>query len=294
MIANWTPKLFDAHCHVNFGLYGDDTEAIIGRAKDKGIGLIAVGTRYETSLLAATCSNMHETVWAIVGMHPSHLYPEHDASEDCSGTPEIFNPARYRILAQENERVIGIGECGLDYYHRPEGVSLAELKTRQDELFRAHLDLALELDVPVMVHTRDGREPAERAHPDVLAILAEYAAAGRPLRGNIHCWSGTWEDAHKYLKLGFHLSFTGNLTYPPRAAEKKSGETLAAVAKRVPLERILVETDAPYLAPVPHRGKRNEPAYVELVARALAAIKGISYEEVAAQTTKNVKGLFGI
>lgn len=280
-------KLIDAHSHINFNGYKDDAEEVIGRARAAGIGMLAVGSQHSTSERAVEYAEKHEDIWAVVGLHPTHLFPQHIDEEEISydTRQEVFDADFYRKLAQSSKRVVGIGECGLDYYRLPENVPAEEVKKKQQEVFRQHLDLCLELDLPVMVHVRD-------AHADTIAVFEDYAAQGKKPRGNIHCFTGTVEDAERYLALGLYISFTGIITFPPSKLQKALGHTLQDVVKAVPLEKMLVETDAPYLAPVPFRGKRNEPAYVQYVAGEVAKIRNITLEEVEAQTLMNTKALF--
>jgi len=281
-------RLIDAHCHLNFNAYKEDAAAVIGRSLDKGIGLIAVGTQSATSSSAVELAGKYDGVWAIIGLHPIHLFShEVDEEEEAfRSRSEKFDADLYRRLARSSSKVVALGECGLDYYHLPAEIPLQEQKAGQEAAFRAHLDLARELDLPVMIHCRD-------AHAEVANVLREYAGAGQPVRGDIHCFTGTWAEAERYLELGLYLSFTGIITFPPRAADKAAGkETIQDVIRKTPLDRILVETDAPYLAPVPFRGKRNEPAYVNYVAAEVAKIKKLPVEEVERQTLQNTKDLF--
>lgn len=291
-------ELLDAHSHVHFAAYKNDADEVIRRALAQGIGLLAVGTRRETSADAVEVALKYDGVWAVVGLHPNHLFASHhdqDEISDAAGA-EKFDAEYYRGLVKGTKKVVALGECGLDYYRMPDGIGPEDVKRVQKENFRSQLDLALELGLPVMIHCRDGSIPLTTdAHDDVASILEEYAEAGRPLAGDIHCFTGTIAEAERYLALGFFISFTGVITYPPNAAQKASGETAADVVRAVPLDRLLVETDSPYLAPVPHRGKRNEPAYVRIIAEEVARIKGgLSPDEVASQTLKNTRVLFGI
>ncbi len=282
-------KLIDAHCHVNFGAYKLDAEDTIRRSLAQGVGLINVGSQRDTSARAVEMAAKYDGVWAVIGLHPIHLHEmEIDEQEEkfCSRA-ERFDADLYRQMAK-NKKVVAIGECGLDYYHVPPGMSVEALAEEQKRLFRTHIDLALELGLPLMLHCRD-------AHADMLAVIKEYAGAGKQVRGDVHCFTGTWAEAEQYLKLGLYISFTGIITYKPRAADLAAGkEILTDVVKKVPLDRLIVETDAPYLSPVPHRGKRNEPAYVEFVAKKVAEVKGLSFEKVAEATLENTKRLFGI
>jgi len=186
----------------------------------------------------------------------------------------------------KNKKVVGIGECGLDF-HRIENQAsekskVESFKVKQREVFIKHLELAKEVNKPIIIHCRD-------AHNDLLEI---FNLAVKPPSGVMHFFTGNLEQAKKYIELGFYISFSGVITFPPR-----KGEIVGAydeIIKNIPLEKILIETDCPYVAPVPHRGKRNEPQYVKYVAHKIAEIRGVSFEEVAEQTTKNAKKLFGI
>lgn len=277
--------LIDTHCHVHFRAYDADRDDVIRRAREAEIKMITVGTDRGTSEAAVGLTETHEDIWATVGLHPNHLflYPvDHD--EESRAMVEVFDSARYRALAQ-NKKVVAIGECGLDYYRIPASLDATVVTAKQEEVLRAHLDLANELGLPVVVHCRD-------AHLDVHRILSEYIGRGKlARRGVIHCFTGSRAEAEAYLPLGFLISFTGIITFSP---QKGATETLADVLRALPLDRIMIETDAPYLAPAPHRGKRNEPAHIRFVAEKIAEIKNVSFETVAAQTTENARQLFNI
>jgi TatD DNase family protein len=283
-------KLLDAHSHINFRAY-DDAEEVIARANAAGIGMMAVGSQYATSESAVAMAERHDDMWAVVGLHPTNLVSSHEDENELSPGTErerAFDPEKYRTLAKSSKKVVAIGECGLDYFHTDiPGITLDELKSRQKEAFCAHLDLALELSLPVMIHCRE-------AHDDLADILEEYDRAGKRLRGNIHCFTGSWKEAQRYLALDMCISFTGVITFKPKKAEVERGETLQDVVKLVPLDKLLVETDCPYLAPEPYRGKRNEPAYVQYIAAKVGELKGIDIAEVERQTLANAKKLFGI
>jgi TatD DNase family protein len=283
-------RLIDCHSHISFPAYDADREGVIARAAERGIGMVTVGTNIATSRAAVACADAHEGVWATIGLHPGHVHDGHeDPNEGAgSGHAEMFDVSAYRELAQSSKKVVAIGECGLDYYRVPEGIDVEKYKQSQRDVFRAHIDLAQSLSLPVMVHCRE-------AHDDLCTILEEYVAKGAATRGNVHCFTGTSAEAARYVKLGWYLSFTGTITFPARKADLAAGiETAADVVRSVPLDRILVETDAPYLAPVPHRGKRNEPMYVEQVAEFVAQAKGVALDTVMAHTTQNYQKLFGI
>lgn len=290
--------LFDTHAHAHFAAYGEETSDVIKRSLKEGVNLNLVGTQIDTSRKAVEVAELFlEGVYASVGLHPIHLTPIwHDPQELGGGTTgfksrgEVFDKEAYRQLAQ-SKKVIAIGEMGLDYYRLDEvieksGVSATEVKRRQLETFRAGIDLAVEMDLALMVHCRE-------AHADLRAVLHEKKKQYPNLRGVIHSFSdGTSADAEDYLSLGFCLAFNGIITFPPKKSNPKAQEELLAVVRQVPLDRLLLETDCPYLTPLPHRGERNEPAYVRFVAEKVATLRGLTITEVAERTVENSKILF--
>lgn len=282
-------QLVDAHCHVHFNAYKQDMEDIIQDALAENTWMITVGTQKDTSKKGIEVARQYDGVWATVGLHPNHLFPVMiDEDEAAFMTrEEDFDYAYYVALATD-PKVVAIGECGLDYYRIPETRDRAEVEIKQEKVFRQHLDVADAVNKPVMIHCRD-------AHSQTATILEEYVNAGKlKRRGNVHCFTGTWEEAARYHALGFLTSFTGVITFPPK---KNTGETespIQSVVRQCPLDMMLVETDAPYLTPVPFRGKRNHPKYVRYVAQTIADLKGISLEEVARATTQNARELFGL
>lgn len=289
--------IIDSHCHVHFNAYKEDMDEVIRRTRADGVALITVGTQATTSKKGLEVAEAYDGVWATVGLHPNHLIeqefwdddelpPEEQATPKIKTRAERFDLAYYRELAK-HPKCVAIGECGFDYYRLPEGTDLEAIKKVQEEAVRLQFDLATEMDLPVAIHCRD-------AHIDQARVIREYVESGRlARRGVIHCFTGTVEEAQVYIDLGFYISFTGIITFPPRKTEGEFS-ALQRVVQALPLESILVETDAPYLTPVPHRGKRNEPAYVRHVAAKVAELKGISLEEVERVTTENAKKLFGI
>jgi TatD DNase family protein len=256
-------RLIDSHAHIQGKEYAGETEAVIERARQAGVEqIIVVGGAGDMSnnTAAVALADSFPCVYATVGMHP------HDAKD--VGAEDM---ARLKDLAL-HPKVIAVGETGLDYYynHSPRDV--------QSRVFTRFIQMARETDLPIVVHERDAaRDCAE---------LLRSEGSGK-LRGVIHCFTGDYDAARDYLELGFYLSFSGIITF-------KNADSLRSVVQRVPLERMLVETDSPYLTPVPHRGKRNEPAYVRWVAETIAKIKVIPLEEVARTTTRNVQELFDI
>lgn len=250
--------------------------------------MICVGTEVGTSLSALVMADGHEDVWAAVGYHPAHISETHHDDDELGSTQvQPFHQETFREIIRRSPKVVAIGECGLDVHGLPSEANRETELHNQLELFRAHLDLAREFSLPVIIHCRD-------LHNEVLAVLEEYRAAGQPVRGVAHCFTGTVAEAQRYLALGFYVSFAGTITYPPRKAEKERGETAADVVQAIPLEQLLVETDSPYLAPVPHRGERNEPDYVRFTVARVAEIKNLAVEEVEQATKENTIRLFGL
>lgn len=252
--------LIDSHAHIYLREYADDFAAMLQRAADAGVAaMLVVGTDIPSSRDAVELAERHPQLYAAVGIHP------HDA-----GTASEADFAVLRELALAGPKVVAIGEIGLDFYRDRSPRHL------QDQVFRRQLRLARELNKPVVVHDRD-------AHEQVLACLREEGSGS----GVLHCFSGDSAMAAEAIALGYYISIPGTLTYP-------SNEALREVVRSTSIDRMLVETDCPYLTPVPHRGKRNEPAFARLTAERMALEKGLSYEDVARITTKNVRDLFGI
>ncbi|NNG02828.1 MAG: TatD family hydrolase [Inquilinus sp.] len=256
--------LIDSHCHLDFPDFADELEEVVARAGAAGVGrLLTICTRL--SRLNATLGIVERfpDVYGAVGVHP------HEAGAECHVTAErLANVTRH-------PKLVGIGESGLDYHydHSP--------REAQQKCFRTHIQAARESGLPLIVHTRE-------ADADTIRILREEGGGqggDKPLRGVIHCFSSSRELAENAVEMGFHVSLSGILTF------NRSDEIRAIVAD-LPLDRLLVETDAPYLAPMPKRGKRNEPAFVAYTAARLAEVKGISAEQAAAATTANFFALF--
>lgn len=253
--------LIDSHCHLDMDSYGEDLDAILKRAQEHGTqSIITIGIDEKSSIAAVKLAHKYSFVKATVGIHP------HDVEQI-----ETNTYTRLQKLVQENrEQVVAYGEIGLDY------VKNYSPKATQLRAFEEQLSLAKELDLPVIIHDRE-------AHADCLSLL--QAMAPFPKGGVMHCFSGDIELAEKVLALGFYISIPGVVTF-------KNGLDLQEVAKKVPLESMLLETDGPFLSPVPWRGKRNEPAYVAYTAQKIAELKDITIEEVAKQTSINTLKLF--
>jgi TatD DNase family protein len=250
--------LVDSHCHLDFPDFAEEREAVIARARAAGVGtMLTIGTRLDQFAGVRAIAETHDDIWCSVGAHP------HEAADHGATTA-----AELTLLAA-HPRVVGIGETGLDFHydHSPRAV--------QEAVFRAHIRAARQAGLPLIVHARE-------ADAEVARILSEEGAAA----GVLHCFSSGRALAEAALALGFYISISGIVTF-------RNAEELRAIVRDVPLERLLVETDAPYLAPVPYRGRRNEPAYVAATAAAVAALKGIAPAELAAATTVNFFRLFG-
>jgi TatD DNase family protein len=248
--------LVDSHAHLDDRAFGGELEAVLQRARDAGVGrIVTIGTDVESSRRAQAIAEANADVWFSPGIHP------HDA--DRPGAVDDLRP-----LAA-HPRAVAVGETGLDYVKNYASVP------NQKALFVRHLEIAREAGKPVSIHCRE-------AHADALEILRAHA----PLRGVIHCFSGGPGDAEGYLALDFFLSIAGPVTYP-------NAQALRDTVARIPIERLLVETDCPLLAPQKRRGQRNEPAYVRYTAEEIARVKGIPVEELARATTRNAGQLFG-
>src|SRR5256885_10641346 len=259
-------EFIDSHCHIDGPEYDADREEVIARARDAGVEtMLNVGTGDPHSGAferAVELAEQHNEVYAAVGVHPHDAKLFDDAAEQ-----------RLLDLVRQSKRVIAWGEIGLDYHydHSP--------RDTQREVFRRQLRLAREQNLPVVIHSRN-------ADDDTIAILSEELTGYEPA-GVLHCFGGSLAMAHEAIKLGFFISFAGNLTF-------KKAEDLREVARQLPLGRLLIETDCPYLTPVPFRGKRNEPAQVVETARCLAGIHDRELEDIARTTTENFHTLFGV
>jgi TatD DNase family protein len=252
--------LIDSHAHCDFDRFDADRDAVFERARAAGlVSLVNVGVGPEGSRRSVALSEARKGVFATAGIHP------HDAGTlDDAGRAAIEGFLR-------SGKCVGVGECGLDYFRN------LSPKDAQERVFRWQIGLARELDLPLVVHCRD-------AYPDLFRILGEEAARGA-LRGVMHCFSGGVDEARRSLELGFFVSFSGVITYPNAPGTREA-------AKTVPLDRTLVETDCPFLAPQPMRGKRNEPSFVVHAAEALAKVHGVPLETVAGATTAAARAAF--
>ncbi|HEU0050932.1 MAG TPA: TatD family hydrolase [Patescibacteria group bacterium] len=278
-------RLIDTHCHLHFPPYVSDLADVLSRMKEKEVGAITIGTSVKNSKEAIAFVEAHENIWAAVAFHPEHVSSAyHDPNE--GSVESVFDLEALNALARSSKKIVAIGETGLDYHYFREEDDVSALKGEQKKVFRAQVHLAQELGLPLSIHSRDANE-------DVLTILKEETHSDHGIRGVMHSFSGTWEEAQACLDLGLLISVNGIATFPPKKSlppERDIHQTIS----RIPLDRLLVETDAPYLAPVPFRGKRNEPVFVEEVAKHVAQVRGKSLEEIARITTENAIRLFGL
>ena len=271
-------KYIDAHTHIHFPAYAEDVDLVLERAKAAGVRMITVGTQSSTSLGAVEFAKKNPGwVWAAAGFHPGHFAAEwhHDKNEQAETEPEIFDLDRLREIASAPE-VVAIGECGLDYFRIPE--EDATTRKMQKEGFLVHLNLSHELRKPLMIHCR-------AAFSDLIEILESHKTFLNSPAGAIHFFSGNLEEAKKLLDLGFVFTFGGVVTFSRDYDE---------VIKFLPVESILPETDAPYVAPNPYRGKRNEPSFVIETIKKLAELKGLSVEEFAEISFKTAERVFNL
>jgi len=259
-------KYVDIHSHLNFPDYDVDREQIIVRMKEKGVATITVGTSLETSRGAVVLAEAHEHIFACIGVHPA------DGADNIGHC--YFDEKSFEELVK-NPKVVAIGECGLD--HGRDGVIDEETKKNQKALFEKHIHFAVKHDKPLMLHARSSNK-------DIIEILKMYKKEyGEKLRGNAHFFTGTLEEAQAFYDLGFSTSFTGVVTFTHDYDE---------VVRNAPLDRIMSETDAPFVSPVPYRGKRNEPTYVIETVKKLAEIKGIDEEIVQKALLDNAVAKF--
>lgn len=266
-------KYIDIHSHLGFEDYGEDKAKVIENMRTAEVGTIAVGADLETSREAVKVATENENVWACIGMHPTHR-PE-----------EIFDERDYEELVK-NPKVVAIGECGLEYYKLTGDVE--GIKKTQKENFIKQINFAVKHNKPLMLHIRDAEKKHQgvtlipSAFDDTYEILKDYKGK---VKGNVHFFTGKLDQALKFIELGFTISFVGLITYVA---------DFNKIIKGVPLESIQAETDAPYVAPVPHRGERNEPAYVIEVYKKISEIRGEDPETVRLQLLENAKRVFGV
>ncbi|MCB9819483.1 TatD family hydrolase [Candidatus Nomurabacteria bacterium] len=284
-------KYIDTHAHLNINAFKEDAEAVILKCKEEGVMMINVGTQQDTSKRAVDLAEQYDNCYAIVGLHPVHTSASyHDESElgenmkAFTSRGEEFDVSYYHELAK-NPKVVAIGECGLDYYRLEK-----DTRAVQEKAFIEQIELANELGLPLMIHTRDakGNSASARAdagvgnvYDDTYEILKTHAK----VRGNVHFYAGNYEQAKKFFDIGFSVSFTGVITFAKDYEE---------VVRHAPLDMIHGETDCPYVAPVPYRGQRCEPWMVKEVYKKIALIRGEDKEVVRVQLIENAESLYKI
>ena len=264
-------SLFDIHSHLTFADFDADRDGIIARMKAEHVGTITVGTDVQTSKDSLALAGQHEHIFATVGIHPTH----EGVHADFTGIPELVS----------HPKVVAIGECGLDYF-RLEEEKKQEIKKTQEELFVKHVELAHNHALPLMIHARPSKGTMD-AYDDIISVLSTSVRSSvtDSYIGNVHFFAGTVDVARRFLDLGFSLSFDGPITFAQEYDE---------VIRFVPQDMIMAETDAPFAAPAPFRGKRNEPLYVRYVVERIAVLRGLSVEECARILTTNALRAFRI
>ena len=252
----------DSHCHLN---YLDDPPAALDAATAAGVdGMLCIGVEQKTIQQVLEFAREHPNVWATIGEHPGN------ATDDSSWIARTLQTEGVRPDESRPHHVVGVGEMGLDYYYEQD----AEAQAKQRQSFAAQMALAADFDLPVVIHTRD-------AVADTLAILADFPS----VKGVLHCFTESWQMAEQAIDRGYYISISGIVTF-------RQADNVREVAARVPADRLLIETDAPWLAPVPYRGKQNQPAYVSATANFLSELRGVSVESLAHQTSENFFRLF--
>ena len=280
--------LIDTHAHLNFNAFKNDADEVIRHSLAENVWMINVGSKYKTSRKAVEIAQKYEKgVFAAIGLHPIYstsglVKIKTDPDEGgFEAIAEDFDEEKYKELAK-SEKVVAIGEIGLDYYYKPKTkTKLSLFKETQKQVFLKQLDLAEELDLPVIFHCR-------MAFDDLLEILRKTKLKNPKFRGVVHCFTGNWDQAKECLSLGFYLGFNGIIFKEIKGVDFKEN------IRNIPLDRILLETDCPYLTPPMASAKRNEPLFIKHVAEEVAKIKEISFEELSRITTENAKKLFGI
>lgn len=258
-------NIIDIHSHLNFSQFDEDREAIIAEMKEKGIATITVGTDKTTSRESVELAQKHDNIYATIGVHPTHI-------EESVGVWEVFDKVYYESLL--SPKVVAVGECGLDYFRPPVD------KEKQKALFIQQIEFGQTHQLPLMLHCRASKGTQD-AYEEALDILAQYPG----VKGNFHFFAGNTAVAKRVIDAGFSVSFDGPVTFVDEYDE---------VIKSIPDDMIMVETDAPFAAPVPHRGKRNSPLFVTHIADHIAELRGVDRDEFRAQTVENARRVFGM
>lgn len=278
--------IIDSHCHLQFKSFDDHRAEVIERCIQKNIIMNTIGTQMDTSKKAVDLANQYDQIYATVGLHPIQSKKVTVEEEETMfvAKGEDFDTAYYKDLILSCNKVIAVGETGLDAYHVPKNIPLEQVFNDQWDLFMKHVELADMFNLPIVIHVRD-------AHKEMIRRLQKL---NRPtlFKAVVHCFTGSWEDAQAYLDLGFYLGFTGVVTFPPKKTDPAPQLALQEVVEKVPIDRILVETDAPFLAPQAYRGEQSEPWMTEEVIKYIADVRNLSYDEFREQTFQNTCSLF--
>jgi TatD DNase family protein len=281
-------QYIDTHAHLNLSAFNEDYNEVATKCMEENVAVINVGTKESTSAKAVKLATQYNNLYAIIGLHPIQTVPGvHDEKEIGPGGQvfaskgEVFDKDFYRTLAATSKKVVGIGECGFDYYHSSE-----DNYAVQEEAFISQIELANELSLPLMIHTRDPKlgntsPTGNSAYEDVYSVLKQYAK----VPGNIHFYAGNYEQAKKFFDLGFTISFTGVITF---------AKDYEDIVKATPLELMHAETDSPFVSPIPFRGQRCEPRYVSKVVDKIADLKGLPLYQVGEQLLQNAERLYKI
>jgi TatD DNase family protein len=275
--------LIDTHAHLQFKSFQEDLDEVLGRVKEKNTIVNLIGTQTDMSKKAVELAEKYDFLYATVGLHPIHEKKVGVKEEEVEfvSRGEDFDENFYEQFLT-HEKVIALGETGLDLFHIPKDVSIDQILRDQKEVFLKHYNLAKKYDLPLVMHVRD-------AHVHMAEMLGNL---NEEINGVVHCFTGNFEDAKKYLDLGLYLGFTGVITFPPKKLNPKPQEELLKVIKEIPMDKFLVETDAPFLAPQKYRGERAESWMVEEMIVKIAEIKGKTYEEVREKSVENALRLF--
>ncbi len=273
-----SPEYIDVHSHLNFTAFDPDRAEVVERMMAAGVGTVTVGTQYDTSKSAVELAERYDHIYATVGLHPIHTSSSHhdvkelgEGGKEFTSRGEVPDMAAYKVLAN-HPKVVAIGEVGLDYYHHDEN-----LVDQQKKILHYMIDLANEVNKPLMLHIRSGS--GRSAYADAYIILKDRSK----VKGNLHFFAGSVEEAKPFLDLGYTFSFTGVITFTNDYDE---------VIKYLPLDRIMSETDSPYVTPKPNRGKRNEPTYVVEIVKAIARIRGEDEAMVSRQLVETARNFF--
>jgi TatD DNase family protein len=273
-------NLVDSHCHLNFSDFEKEYKEIIADCVKKEIGILNVASDYSSSKrnLEISLEFREQNIFASIGVHPTDFLKLNK-----------FNKKDFQNLIDQDKakKIIAIGEIGLDYFHMPDGFSFEELKQKQKSGLISQIELALKNNLPVILHGRGSKDNPQDAYQDLIEIVKKYEE--KSLTGVVHCYGSSLEIAQEFIQLGFYIGFTGIITF-----KNKSVDNLRQVVKEISLDKILIETDAPFLSPEPYRGQKNMPQYTEYVAQKIAELKDIPLEKVKEQTTKNFINLFKI